>query len=133
MFVPNWIIPMRDSRRQRQQQMGAWDDALLLRDDDEEETEEEEELFEDMLLRGCSGSVVGRCTGWAAAVCSCSRREASPEFDINFEGEVRMASSGLLGSENVCEEYSESGVISGVSVLKCVEDAANLRGTTMLK
>lgn len=44
-----------------------------------------------------------------------------------------MANSGLVGSENVCGEYSESGVISGVSVLKCVEDVENLLGTTMLK
>jgi hypothetical protein len=102
----------------------------LLRDDEDEETEEEEELFDDMLLRDCSGSAVGRWTGWAAAVCNCSRREASPEFDMNSEGEARIASNGLVGSANVYGEYSESGVISGVSVLKCVE---NLRGTTMLK
>jgi hypothetical protein len=53
---------------------------LLLRDEDEDEESEEEdeeleECVDETLPRGCSGSAAGR---WAAAVCSWSRREASP-------------------------------------------------------
>jgi hypothetical protein len=56
----------------------------LLRDEDEDEDEDEEseeedkeleECVDETLPRGCSGSAAGR---WAAAVCSWSRREASP-------------------------------------------------------
>lgn len=85
-------MPIRDSRRQRQQLRTCGDMALLLLPRDEDELEpESEELLDDVLPRCCSGSAVGR---WAAAVCSCSRREASPEFDIDSWGDGWMANRG---------------------------------------
>jgi hypothetical protein len=129
-------MPMRDSRRQRQQLSTDWDTTLLAREDvipeDEEEDEEDElelepeELLDIVLPRCCSGSTVGRC---AAAVCSWRRREASPELDMN-NGEIgRTANRGLEGWEKMSGEYSETGVILGVSTLKWVEEV----GTAMLK
>jgi hypothetical protein len=44
-------------------------------------------------------------------------------------GVWRKAKRGLLGSAKVCGEYSETGVILGVSMLKWAEEA----GTAMLK
>jgi hypothetical protein len=84
---------------------------VLLRDEVEEDLEllelvewvESVELAVDGLALFCSGSAEGR---WAAAVCSCSRREASGGFDMNSRGVGRKASSGLVGSEKVWGLYS---------------------------
>lgn len=65
---------------------------------------------------GCSGSGEGRCE---ASVCSCSRREASCEADMNEGGSGRRASSGWVGSEGVQAWYSETGLVEGVSREKC--------------
>jgi hypothetical protein len=99
-------MPMSDSRRQRQQQSCVGDIGLL-RDEVEEdlellelvELEESVELAVEELALDCSGPAEGR---WAAAVCSCSRREASGGLDMNSMGVGRKASSGLVGSEKVC-------------------------------
>lgn len=60
------------------------------------------ELLEEVLLaRCCKGSAAGR---WAAAVCSCRRREASGGLDICSGGDGRKASRGCEGSEGVYGE-----------------------------
>jgi hypothetical protein len=123
-------MPMSDSRRQRQQLICVGDMALL-RDEVEEDLEllelvESVEVAEEALAPDCSGSAEGR---WAAAVWSCSSREASGGLDMNPRCVWRRASRGWVGSEKVDELYSETGVISGVSVLKWADEA----GTTMLK
>jgi hypothetical protein len=99
-------MPMSDSRRQRQQLICAID-MVLLRDEVEEDREllellelvESAEFAVEGLDADCSGSAEGR---WAAAVCSCSRRDASEGLDMNSRGVWRKASSGLAGSEKVC-------------------------------
>jgi hypothetical protein len=98
MLVENWIMPTRDSRRQRQQLMVDCDMTLLLREEEELESEE----LDEVLARCCSGSAAGR---WAAAVCNWRRRDASPGWlDIDSNGVGRMAKRGLLGSAKVCGE-----------------------------
>jgi hypothetical protein len=127
-------MPISDSRRQRQQLIGDGDEVLLARDDgaageDEEEEEFElelEELFDEVLPRCWSGSAAGRC---AAAVCSWRKRETSKGRDMNVKGTGWTASRGLAGSEEVSGEYSETGVMLGVSRLKWEDEA----DTAMLK
>jgi hypothetical protein len=63
--VPNWIIPIRDSRRQRLQLIDMA--LLLLEDDDEADDAEWLELLDEELALDWSGSAPGL---WAAAVCS---------------------------------------------------------------
>jgi hypothetical protein len=98
MLVENWIMPTRDSRRQRQQLMVDCDMTLLLR---EEEELESEELPDGALARCCNGSAEGR---WAADVCNWRRRDASPGLDMDSRSVERMANRGLLGSAKVCAE-----------------------------
>jgi hypothetical protein len=121
---------MSDSRRQRQQLSCAGEDMTLLREDVDEDRELEELDESDGVAVDaapcCSGSAEGR---WAAAVWSCSTREASGRLDMNCSGVWRKASSGWAGSEKVCGLYAERGVVLGVSVLKCEDEA----GTAMLK
>lgn len=117
---------MRDSRRQRQQLMEEGDmPVLLLREDEEDEVEPLALLEEDVVVLCCSGSAMGL---WAAEVCSWRRREASDGLDINSRGAGRKANRGLLGSAKVVVVYSWTGVMLGVSMLKCEE-----AGTWMLK
>jgi hypothetical protein len=124
---------MSDSRRQRQQLIEDGDDRLLAREDgaagedeDEDEEVELEESFDEVLPRCWSGSAAGRC---AAAVCSWRKRETSKGRDMNVKGTGWTASRGLAGSEEVSGEYSETGVMLGVSRLKWEDEA----DTAMLK
>jgi hypothetical protein len=121
--VPNWIMPIRASRRQRQQLSVVEEPVLLERDEEELESDE---LPTGVPARCCSGSAKGRL---AAAVCTCSRREASAEPAMDSKDTGRKASSGLVGSARAWEEYSEMGVVLGVSMLKWADEA----GRAMLK
>ena len=80
------------------------------------ELELELELVDEVLeARCCRGSGAGR---WAAAVWSCSRREASDGLDMCSSDAGRKARSGLEGSEGVYGEYSRVGEVLGVSTEK---------------
>jgi hypothetical protein len=117
---------MRDSRRQRQQLSTEGDMALLEEELESVEEDLSEELLDELLPLCCSGSAEGR---WAADVWSWRRRDASAGLDMDAEGVWRKAKSGLVGSANVKAEYSEDGLMLGVSELKCAEEV----GTAMLK
>jgi hypothetical protein len=64
MLVLNWIMPMSDSRRQRQQLSCAGEDMALLREDVDEDRELEELDESDGVAVDaapcCSGSAAGR-------------------------------------------------------------------------
>lgn len=83
-------------------------------------------MLDDVVELCWSGSAVGL---WAAEVWSWRRREASEGLDMNSDGVGRKANNGLLGSAKVVAVYSWTGVMLGVSRLKCEEEA----GTWMLK
>jgi len=72
----------RHSRRQRQHDRVAGELRPLLEADDDELLEVSDEALEARCW-GWRGSGDGR---WAASVCSCSRREASAEPDMNDGG-----------------------------------------------